>query len=154
MGECKVGELKLSETGYNSTITYFNGTSSTGNWWDYSQPWQQPNLPPTFYQPYPKQFTAEELKEICEKLLKENKKNEEVDIMYLYRVYLIYAADRKNPVVVTTGSTIAKDDDDAKVKSGVYQKILPEWDADYVTIITEKVAEVKVKPKPQEVKTV
>ena len=92
----------------------------------------------------------EEATEAYEKFAKENKKNKEVDIMFLYRVYLIYAADRKNPQVITTGSTIAKDDEDAKVKSGVYQKIDAEWDADYITVVCEKVAEVKVKPKPQE----
>jgi hypothetical protein len=97
----------------------------------------------------------EELKEYFKKLASETTpKNKEVDIMFLYRVYLIYAADRKNPKIVTTGSTIAKDDEDAKIKSGVYAQIDASWDADYVTIIAEMVAEVKVKPKPQEVKSV
>ena len=74
--------------------------------------------------------------------------------MYLYRVYLIYAADRKNPQIVTTGSTVASGDEDAKIKAGVFTQIDPAWDHDYITIIAEKVGEVKVKAKAQEVKQV
>jgi len=142
---------------YNYTVS-----NSTGDYYPnlyYQEPsYQEASTPyQQIYQPGQviPYTDPEVLKEIMEKLSKEVhkhfNKDKEVDIMFLYRVYLIYAADRKNPKIVTTGSTIAKDDEDAKVKSGVYLNIDAEWDADYITVVSEKVAEVKVKPKPQEV---
>jgi hypothetical protein len=74
--------------------------------------------------------------------------------MYLYRVYLIYAADRKNPQIVTSGSVVAANDEQAKIRAGIFAKVDPAWDHDYVTIIAENVGEVKVKAKVQEVKQV
>ena len=74
----------------------------------------------------------------------------------LYEVILCYGEDRIKPIVVSAPNVqvIAESDEDAKVKSGVYSLVKPEWDADYLTIIVSKVGDVKVKEKPKEVKQV
>jgi hypothetical protein len=154
-----IGDQDYNNPGCSApqTITYGTSGYLTGHSIDYNTGYWSP----WYLQPAQNSVqdidvlrALQKVKEEYEKFFKENKKDKEVDIMFLYRVYLIYAEDRKNPMIVTTGSTVAKDDDDAKVKSGVYAKILPDWDADYITVVVEKVGEVKVKPKPQEVKTV
>jgi hypothetical protein len=81
-----------------------------------------------------------------------------VEIMYLYDVWMIYAEDRKEPVVdnaiIEHKQVIAKDEDDAKVKSGVMQLVEKHWDSDYLSFIVNEIGEVKVKEKPKEVKNI
>ena len=72
----------------------------------------------------------------------------------LYKVTLCYGDDRKNPFVEEFVPIIADSDEDAKIKSGVFGKILSTWDADYLTIIVTKIGDVKVKERPKEVKQV
>lgn len=79
---------------------------------------------------------------------------EGVERMYLYRVWLIYAEDRKNPVVSRMSEVVAKDEEDAKVKSCVYREVNPDWDNDYMTIFAEEICPVQVKKKPTEVKNI
>jgi hypothetical protein len=81
-------------------------------------------------------------------------KIEGVEIMKLYDVYLVYAENRKNPYIKVYGGIVAKDPEDAKVKSGLMREIKEEWDADYLTFITREIGEVKVKEKPKEVKNI
>lgn len=83
-----------------------------------------------------------------------NKTIEGVEMKELYDVYMVYAEDRKNPVVVVKRGVIASDDEDAKIKSGLMKKIDEDWDADYLTFICYTIGEVSVKEKPKEVKQV
>jgi len=153
--------MEKQETGH-SVHTHYSTSSNTGDYW--------PVWGESVYNPYPcwkltyppgglieSGLSEQQLAKIREQIKKDIEKQlhpQEVDIMFLYRVYLVYAADRKNPQIVTTGSTVAKDEEDAKIKSGVYAKIQADWDPDYITIVAEQVAEVRVKAKAQEVKQV
>lgn len=77
------------------------------------------------------------------------------DTMYLYQVWLIYGEDRNDvKIVCTKNCVIAKNEEDAKIKSEVHKSIDKDWDSDYVTIICQQIGEVNVKPKPKEVKQV
>jgi hypothetical protein len=84
----------------------------------------------------------------------ENAIKEGVEMKKLYTVYLVYGADRDKPTVVVRRDVIAKDIEDAKVKSGIYAEVKAEWDSDYLTIYADEICDVKVKAKPSEVKTV
>jgi len=95
----------------------------------------------------------EYLKDVLEQH-KKSKKIEGVDIMILYDVYLVYAEDRKNPIVINKFGVIARDEEDAKIKSGLMKEVQDEWDADYLNFICKEIGDVKVKAKPKEVKTV
>lgn len=80
---------------------------------------------------------------------------EGIEMKNLYEVFLVYGEDRNNPVVnMMTDCVIAESDEDAKIKSGVYSKIKPEWDADYLTILVRNLGAVKIKEKAKEVKSV
>jgi hypothetical protein len=81
---------------------------------------------------------------------------EGIEMKNLYEVFLVYGEDRKNPIIVGKmgGYVIANDDEDARVKSGVYSEVDKEWDADYLTIIVRNLGAVKVKEKAKEVKNV
>jgi len=83
----------------------------------------------------------------------EPKKEEAFEMQQLYRVYLVYAEDRLNPLVMFK-DVVAVHEEDAKIKSGLMAEIKPEWDADYLTIYADEIFQVKVKPKPKEVKQV
>lgn len=72
----------------------------------------------------------------------------------LYEVTMVYAEDRKNPVVFRELALIAASEEDAKIKSGFMSRVKSEWDADYLTFIVKKIGDIKVKAKPQEVKNV
>ena len=72
----------------------------------------------------------------------------------LYEVFLVYGEDRKNPTITAVERVIANDDEDAKVKSGIYANVSSEWDADYLTIIVRCLGAVKIKEKAKEVKQV
>lgn len=74
--------------------------------------------------------------------------------MNLYTVYLVYAEDRKAPVVKRVDGVIAKNGEDAKVKSGLMKEVDDSWDSDWLNFIVEEIGAVKVKPKPTEVKQV
>ena len=74
--------------------------------------------------------------------------------MTLYDVYLVYAEDRKNPIVHRVFGVIARDEEDAKIKSGLMQQVQDDWDADYLNFICKEIGDVKVKEKPKEVKQV
>lgn len=91
---------------------------------------------------------------VYDDLVINNPKQEGIDMFGLYDVYLVYAEDRKNPVIVSMFGVIAASDEDAKIKSGLMSKVEEQWDADYLTFIVKKIGEVKVKSKPQEVKQV
>jgi hypothetical protein len=79
---------------------------------------------------------------------------EGIEMKNLYEVFLVYGEDRKNPVISATERVIANDDEDARVKSGIYSKVEKEWDADYLTIIVHNLGAVKIKEKAKEVKNV
>jgi hypothetical protein len=72
----------------------------------------------------------------------------------LFEVILCYGEVRKEPFVKILPPVIADSEEDAKIKSGAYGFIKPEWDADYLTVIVRKLGDVKIKSKPQEVKQV
>jgi hypothetical protein len=72
----------------------------------------------------------------------------------LYDVYLCYGEDRKSPVIKRAEGIIADSDEDAKIKSGLMAQVDASWDADYLTFIVNKIGDIKVKPKPQETKSV
>jgi len=79
---------------------------------------------------------------------------EGIEMKNLYEVFLVYGEDRKNPIISATERVIANDDEDARVKSGIYSKVQKEWDADYLTIIVRDLGAVKIKEKAKEVKNV
>lgn len=79
---------------------------------------------------------------------------EGIEMKNLYEVFLVYGEDRKNPIVTKAENVIANDDEDARVKSGIYSKVEKEWDADYLTIIVRSLGAVKIKERAKEVKTV
>lgn len=75
------------------------------------------------------------------------------DQMYLYQVFLVYGlGDVCSPCLPRY--VIAKDEDNAILKSKIHGDIDGEWDTDYVTILCLNIGEVKTKPKPKEVKQV
>ena len=74
--------------------------------------------------------------------------------MELYTVYLVYAEDRKAPVVKRVDGVLAKNTEDAKVKSGLMKEVQDDWDSDYLNFICEHIGTVNVKAKPTEVKSV
>ena len=78
----------------------------------------------------------------------------EENTMELYTVYLIYAEDRKSPVVKRVDGVLAKNPEDAKVKSGLMKEVDAEWDSEFLTFIAEHIGTVAVKPRPTEVKSV
>ena len=79
---------------------------------------------------------------------------EGIEMKNLYEVFLVYGEDRKNPFISATERVIASDDEDARVKSGIYSRVEKEWDADYLTIIVHNLGAVKIKEKAKEVKNV
>ena len=84
----------------------------------------------------------------------ENKKEENYEMKTLYNVYLVYGEDRKNPIIREKKGIIADSEEDAKIKSGLMREVDESWDADYLTFIVEEIGEVKIKPKPKEVKNI
>lgn len=120
-----------STTGLTWGGTYINTTPSQV----WTQVWTTSAYPQlTYYIPIP-----------------EKKEN---NTMELYNVYLVYAEDRKKPVVKRVDGVLAKNTEDAKVKSGLMKDVDPEWDSDYLNFICEHIGTVNVKPKPTEVKSV
>lgn len=79
---------------------------------------------------------------------------EGVEMKGLYEVWLIYAEDRKYPLIRSLNNIIADSEEDAKIKSGLMASVDPDWDTDYLTFIVKKVGDVKVKEKPKEVKQI
>lgn len=92
------------------------------------------------------------LEEVHEKLYGKQIKIEGVDIMVLYDVYLVYAEDRKNPIVINRFGVIARNEEDAKIKSGLMKEVQDNWDADYLNFIVKEIGDVKVKERPKEVR--
>lgn len=83
-----------------------------------------------------------------------NKKKEGVEMKTLYDVYMVYAENRKKPVMEIKRGIIASDEEDAKIKSGLMKSVQEDWDADFLTFVVNKIGDVKVKEKPKEVKQV
>ena len=82
---------------------------------------------------------------------------EGIEMKNLYEVFLVYGEDRINPLIHRTadaGYVVAENDEDAKIKSGIFSMIKSEWDADYLTIIVRNLGAVKIKEKAKEVKNV
>lgn len=79
---------------------------------------------------------------------------EGVKMRKLYEVWLVYAEDRKKPIIQKREGIIADNEEDAKIKSGLMKDIKDEWDTDYLNIICKDIADIKVKSKPKEVKSV
>ena len=79
---------------------------------------------------------------------------EGVDMKTLYEVWLVYAENRKKPIIMKKEGIIADNEEDAKIRSGLMKDINDTWDTDYLNIICIEVASVKVKSKPKEVKSV
>lgn len=92
--------------------------------------------------------------DLAEKLNKGEKLPEGVEKMTLYKVWMIYGGDRKNLIIDSQDGVLAKNEEDAKIKSGLMQKVNQEWDADYLTFICQEIGDVNVKAKPKEVKQV
>ena len=121
-----------------------NKVASPGDYW---------NSIPLKERPMPFLMTAES--PLWKSLSGEEKSNKKgVDTMYLYEVYLVYAEKRGNPFIWSKKDVIASDDEDAKIKSGVYAQVVSSWDSDYLTIIARQIGAVSVKQKPKEVKNV
>ena len=72
----------------------------------------------------------------------------------LFKVTLCYGEDRKAPIVQEFSPVIAESEEDAKIKSGVYGAIDKSWDADFVTVLIQKIGDVRVKERAKEVKQV
>jgi len=84
----------------------------------------------------------------------ENAKKEGVDMFKLFNVYLVYAEKRNEPTIIVEKSVLAKDAEDAKIKSGLLAKVDKSLDSDYLTIYADEICDVKVKSKPTETKAV
>ncbi len=84
----------------------------------------------------------------------ENPTKEGIEMKNLYEVFLVYGEDRKNPIMSATERVIANDEEDARVKSGIYSIVDKSWDADYLTIIVRNLGAVKIKERAKEVKSV
>ena len=62
---------------------------------------------------------------------------------YLWQVFLVYGkGDTCSPCMPKY--VVAKDMEEAKIKSGVYKEIPTTWDSEYVTILCLTLGEVKV----------
>lgn len=81
-------------------------------------------------------------------------KKEGVEMKTLFDVYMVYAENRKKPVMEIKRGIIASDEEDAKIKSGLMKLVQENWDADFLTFVVNIIGEVKVKEKPKEVKQV
>jgi len=77
-----------------------------------------------------------------------------IELMTLYDVYMTYGEDRKNVIVERRAGILALDEEDAKIKSGLLGMVDKSWDNDYLTFIVLEIGDIKVKPKPKEVKQV
>ena len=119
--------------------------TSGGNYWAFGYLPQQ--YPPLSVQSDPQPF----LEQYREKNIP---LPEGVVMKSLYKVTLCYGEDRKAPVVMEFAPIIADSDEDAKIKSGVYAAIDKEWDADFVTVLIQKIGDVKVKERVKEVRQV
>ena len=119
--------------------------NTTSNYWAFGYLPQQ--YPPLSVQSDPQPF----LEQYREKNIP---LPEGVVMKSLYKVTLCYGEDRKAPVVMEFAPIIADSDEDAKIKSGVYGNIDKEWDADFVTVLIQKIGDVKVKERAKEVKQV
>lgn len=69
--------------------------------------------------------------------------------MKLWKVYVVYAENRKSPVV-SEYLIVAADADQAKLL--LPKEATAERDWDYLTFICQELGTIKAKPKPQEVK--
>lgn len=71
------------------------------------------------------------------------------DKMYLWEIWVIYTGDIGCPIVKVPvcGYTVAKDAEEAKLKSGAYKLVEDDWDKDYVTVMTKQICEVRVPKK-------
>lgn len=67
----------------------------------------------------------------------------------LWKVYVVYAENRKSPVV-SEHLIVAQDADQAKMLVPQQETSSRDWD--YLTFLVEEIGVVKAKPKPQEVK--
>lgn len=85
---------------------------------------------------------------------KVEEKREGVEMKGLFDVYMVYAEDRKKPIINSVFGVVAESDEDAKIKSGLLKMIDDEWDADYLTFIVKKIGDVRVKERPKEVKQI
>jgi hypothetical protein len=134
----------IGENGYYGT-TGCIAPNTTGNYWTFGYLPQQ--YPPLSVQSDPQPF----LEQYREKNIP---LPEGVVMKSLYKVTLCYGEDRKAPVVMEFDPVIADSDEDAKIKSGVYAAIDKEWDADFVTVLIQKIGDVKVKERVKEVRQV
>lgn len=73
--------------------------------------------------------------------------------MKLYEVWTVYVEDQKKPIIAWQ-RLVARDQEEAKIKSGLLKEIDDTWDTDYLTVIVKEIGDVKVKEKPKEVKTI
>ena len=128
------------DTTWNYTTTTTNTTNEV--WYYYNQ---QTYGQPYFWTPA---FNTPQYEERNIPLL------EGVEMKGLFEVILCYGENRKAIDVKKYDAVIADNEEDAKVKSGVYGDIPKDWDADYLTIIVRKLGDVKVKERPKEVKQV
>lgn len=71
----------------------------------------------------------------------------------LYDVYMVYAESLVSPVVEHV-FVLAKNEDDAKIKSGLMKKVDEKWDTDYLSFLLRPIGRVAFKKKPSEVKIV
>ena len=146
-------QLSSSATSEDTAIVTYPYTENNNGWdknWHRAEPieWEHSTSEDYGFR-IPGKYKTE-LLDLCKK----NKLPEGVEMKNLYEVYMIYAENRKSPVIHHEVGIIASDEEDAKIKSGLMKKIDEEWDADYLTFICKKIGEVKVKEKPKEVKNI
>lgn len=134
----------------SSTNTAGNYIHETNTGYDYGV-YHHPNF----------EYSQDKMLEALDKFMKredaaEQKSNtkENVEMFKLYRVVLVYGENRNDPVVLTAEDVLARDGEDAKIKSGLMSKVDSKWDADYLTIEAIPICDVKIKSKPTEVKNV
>ena len=63
------------------------------------------------------------------------------DTMFLYEIFIVYAKGDFEPTVLLTEQPFycARNEEEAKIKSGAYRKIEPTWDPAGVTIICREI---------------
>ena len=80
---------------------------------------------------------------VTDDLTSPNSKSKGETMYYLWQVFLVYGkGDTCSPCMPKYA--IAKDSEEAKIKSGVYKDIPDSWDSEYVTILCLTLGEVKV----------
>ena len=115
--------ITVNTTGWTTVTAYENTwTGDSTNWYPHQSPPSDVNT----------NKLVEDFRKAqkdSRKRMKKKKKVGGVEYMTLYDVYLIYGENRKKPLVIRE-QVIARDEEDAKVKSGLMAKVESTWDND------------------------